>query len=103
MNGRVADDEDEQASGGLNHLVPRNDGGGQWTRKKVNVVVDSGAAENVMSMFTETSTEETERSKNGEKDSKDQEESTSRITGSNSCPSELVVDLYARTHGRSQT
>ena len=62
-----AEDEDEQASGGLNHLVSRNAGGAQWTWKKVNVVVDSGAAENVMprSMFPEISTEETERSKNG--------------------------------------
>ena len=35
------DDEGEQASGGLNHLVPRNAGGAQWTWKKVTVVVDS--------------------------------------------------------------
>ena len=60
------DDEEEQASGGLNHLVSRNAGGAQWTLKK-DTVVDSAAAENVMprSTFTETSTEETERSKNG--------------------------------------
>ena len=59
------DAEDEQVSGGL--LVRRNAGGAQWTWKKITVVVDSGAAENVMprSMFTEISTEETERSKNG--------------------------------------
>ena len=53
-------------SGGLNHLVPRNAGGAQWTRKKDIVVVDSRAAENVMprSMFTDMDTDETERSKN---------------------------------------
>ena len=63
----AADAEDEQVSGGLNHLVQRNVGGAQWTWKKITVVVDSGAAENVMpwSMFLEISTEETERSKNG--------------------------------------
>ena len=38
-----------------------------------------------------------------EKDTKDQEESTLRITGSRSCPSELLMDLYARARGRSQT
>ena len=60
-------DEDEQVSGGLNHLVPRSAAGAQWTWNKVTVVVDLGAAENVMprSMFTGISTEETERSKNG--------------------------------------
>ena len=60
-------DEDEQASWGLDHLVLRNAGGAQWTWKKVTVVVDSGAAENVMprSMFPEIPTEETERSKDG--------------------------------------
>ena len=59
------DDEGEQASGGLNHLVPRNAGGGQWTWKNVTVVVDSGAAENVMprSMFPEMGIRQTERSK----------------------------------------
>ena len=47
------DDEDEQASGGLNHLAPRNTGEAPWTWKKVTVKVDSGAAENAMprSMF----------------------------------------------------
>ena len=39
------DDEEGQASGGLNHLVQRNVGVAQWTWKKVIVVVDSGAAE----------------------------------------------------------
>ena len=49
------DDEGEQASGGLNHLASRNAEGAQWTWKKVTVVVDWGAAENVMprSMFSE--------------------------------------------------
>ena len=61
------DDGDEQASGSLlNHLVQRN-AGAQQTWKKVTVVVDYGAAENVMpkGMFPEISMEETERSKNG--------------------------------------
>ena len=58
---------DEEASGGLNHLVSPSAGGAQWTWKNVTVVVDSGAAENVMprSMFLEITAEETERSKNG--------------------------------------
>ena len=66
----------------MNYLVP-------W--KNVTVVVDSGAAENVMpkSMFPEIYTEETETSKNG-KGSKDQERSTSRTMDSRSCPSELL-------------
>ena len=47
------DDEDEQASRRLNHLVSRSATGTQWTWKKVTVVVDSGAVESVMprSMF----------------------------------------------------
>ena len=50
------------------HLVRRNAGGALWTWQKVTAVVDSGAAENLMpkSMFPEISTEETERSKNGQ-------------------------------------
>ena len=97
------DDEEEQARGGLNHLVSRNAAGAQWTWKKVTVEIDSGAAENAMlrSMFFEILTEE-----NGEvqeKDSKYQEKSTSRITGSKSCPSELLRDLYARARGMMQT
>ena len=61
------DDEDEQASRGLNHLVPRNARGAQWTWKKVTVVVDSGAAENGMTrnMFPEVGVRQSERSKNG--------------------------------------
>ena len=61
------DDEDEQASGGLNRLASRNAGGAQRTWKKATVVVDSGAAENVMPriMCPEIPTEDTERSKNG--------------------------------------
>ena len=39
------DDEEEQASEGLNHLVQRNAGGSQYSWKKVTVVVDSRAAE----------------------------------------------------------
>ena len=47
------EDEDEQVSRDLNHLVSRSAAGTQWTWEKVTVVVDSGAAENVMprSMF----------------------------------------------------
>ena len=50
-----------------NHLVQRNARGAHWTWKTVTIVVDSGAAENVMpkSIFTEISREDTERSKNG--------------------------------------
>ena len=62
------DDEGEQASGGLNHLVSRSAAGTRWTWKKVTVVVDSGAAENVMprSMFPpEIEIRQTERSMNG--------------------------------------
>ena len=61
------DDKEEQASGGLNHLVARNAAGAQWTWEKVTVAVDWGAAENVMprSLFPEISTEKAERSKNG--------------------------------------
>ena len=33
---------------GLNHLVQRNAGGAQWTWKSVTVLVDQGAAKNVM-------------------------------------------------------
>ena len=94
----------EQVSGGLNHVVPQNAGGAQLTWKKVTVVVDSGAAENVMPrrMFPEISTEETERSKM-KKGSKDQEERTSRTMGSKSCPSELLKDSFARARGRLLT
>ena len=57
---------DQHSTTLLNHLLSRNAGGDQWTWKKVTVVVDSGAAENVMPrrMFHEMPTEETERSKN---------------------------------------
>ena len=43
-----AEDEGEQASGGLNHVVQRTAGEAQWTWKKGTVVIDSGAAKNVM-------------------------------------------------------
>ena len=53
----------------LNHLVSRSAAGTQWTWKKVNVVVDLGAAENAMprSMFPEIGIRQTERSKNGKR------------------------------------
>ena len=38
------DDDGEQVSEGLNHLVPRNGGGAAWTWKKATVVVDSGGS-----------------------------------------------------------
>ena len=65
QNHQVA--EKEPVSRSLNQLVQRNAGGAQRTWEKATVVVDSRAAENVMprSMFSEISTEETERSKNG--------------------------------------
>ena len=55
-------DEEEQALGGLNHLVNWNAGLVQCTWKKVTIVLASGAAKNVMSksMFLEVSTVETE-------------------------------------------
>ena len=61
------EDEDEQVSGGLNHLASRSAAGTQWTWKKVTMVVDSGAAENVMSRstFPEIGIRQTERSKHG--------------------------------------
>ena len=87
----VEHDGEEQTFGELHHLVQRNAGGAQWTWEKVTVAVDSGAAENVIpkSMFTEISTEEAERSKNG-KGFKGQDESISRSMDSRSCPSELI-------------
>ena len=93
-----------QHSTTLNQVVQRNAGGAQETWKNVTVVVDSGAAEKVLprSMFPEMSTEETERSDNGE-GFKGQDESTSSIMGSRSCPSELLKDLYVRARGRLQT
>ena len=47
--------------------LERNAGGAQWVWKKVTVVVDSGAAENVMprSMFSWKGIRQTERSKHG--------------------------------------
>ena len=92
------DDEDEQVSGGLNHLVPRNAGGTQWTWKKVTVVVDSGAAEQVMprSMLPEPPTKKQSGSRM-EKGSKDQDRS------SKSCPSELMKASYEKARGRLQT
>ena len=59
------EDEDELVSRGLNPLVSRNAAGTKCTWKKVTVVVDSGAAENVKprSMFPEMEIRQTERSK----------------------------------------
>ena len=76
------DDEDEQALEDLSGCG-----------RKVTVVVDSRAAENVMprSMFPEIFTEE-KRGARVEKGSKDPEDSTSRITGSKS--------LFLRTSER---
>ena len=98
------EDEDKQVSRGLNHLVPRSAAGTRWTWKKVTVVVDSGAAENVMprSMFPEMGIRQTEMSKNG-KGFKDQEERTSIIMRSKSCPSERLTTSYARVFGRPPT
>ena len=48
-------------------MVSPNAGGAQWTWKKVTMVIDSGAVENVMprSMFPQIGIRQTERSKNG--------------------------------------
>ena len=61
------DDEGEHSFGGLNHLLSRHAGGAKWTWKKVTVVVDSRAAENVMlrGIFPEIGLRQTERSKDG--------------------------------------
>ena len=55
-------EDDERVSGGLNHLLPRHAGGPQWTWQKVTVVVNSGAAEDVMprSVFPEIGIRQTE-------------------------------------------
>ena len=98
------DDEDEHVPGGLKHLVPRNAQGAQWTWKKVTVVVDLEAAEHVMPrrMFTEMSTKK-QSCPRMDKGSKDQDGSTSRNMGSESSPSELLKDSYAKARGRLQT
>ena len=76
-------------------LVSRIAGGAQWTWKKVTVVVDSGAAENVMprSMFPEIGIRQTNRSKNG----KAHQELRAVMTVRNS------EGLSTRAHGRSRT
>ena len=52
----------------LNHLIQRDARGRRWMWKKVTVVVDSGAAENVMvrCTFSEISMKEIERCKSGD-------------------------------------
>ena len=61
------EDEDEQVAKGLKDLLSRNAGGTQWTWKKVTVVVDWGAAENVLlrSMSSRDRHQAKERSQNG--------------------------------------
>ena len=84
-------------------MVQRSAGGGKWTWKKVTVVVDSGAAENVMpkSMFPAISTEDTETTKNG-KGFKRTEGEHIKNMDSRSCPSELLRSLYARARDKLQ-
>ena len=67
MAGPEGTESPDGGSGGLNHLVPRNAGGAQWTWNKVTVAVDSGAAENVMprTMLPKYPPKKTERSKDG--------------------------------------
>ena len=71
------------------------DGESEWTQ--VKVVVDAGAAEHVTprSMFTEISTKK-QSCPRVEKGSTDQEESTSKIIGSKSSPSDLPKDSFVR-------
>ena len=78
-------------------MVSRSAAGTQWTWKKVTVVVDSGAAENVMpwSMFPYIGIRQTERSKNG-KGSRDIKNCGHRTL-------EALRDSYARARGRLQT
>ena len=79
-------------------------GGAQWTWKKVTVVVDSGAAENVMprSMFPEIGIRQTERSKSGNSFKLPGGENT-KIYGQQVMSVRTPEDLCARAHGRSRT
>ena len=98
------DDEGQQASEGLNHLVSPNAWRAQWTWKKVTVVVDSGAAENVMprSMFPEIGIRQTERSKNG-KGFKGPGGENIKNYGQQVMSVRTPEGLCARAHGRSRT
>ena len=84
------DDEDEQASGGLNKLVSRSAGCAQWTWEKVTDALGGGrerdAEEHVPGKFPPKK----QRGPTMEKDSNDQEESTSIIMSSKSYPSRLL-------------
>ena len=94
------DDEDEQASGGLNQLVSRNAAGAQWTWKKVTVVGDSEAAANVMPRST--ATEEPERSKDGQ-GFKGSREEYIKSYGQQIMTVRTFEVFYARARGRSKT
>ena len=96
------DDEDEQASRGLNHLVPRNAAGTPWTWKKVIVVVDSREAEIVMlrSMQHEIGIRQTERSKSGKRFKGPGGENI-KNHGGRSCTSGPLRDSCARAHGHA--
>ena len=89
-------DKDEQASRGLNHLVPRNAGGAQWTWKKVIVVLDSGAAENVMPRSSSRDRNQTNREVQERKRTREREHQELRAA-------RPARDLCARAHGRSRT
>ena len=86
------DDEEEQASGGLNHLAQRNTRGAHWTWER-----DCRRAR---------SPKQPQRRKRRDprmgRGSKDQDDSTSRTTDSRSCLSELLKCLYARARGKLQ-
>ena len=61
------DDQDEQASGGLNHMVSRNAGKAHWTFKKSHRCcwLGGGRQRDAEEHVPRKTTEETERSKNG--------------------------------------
>ena len=67
------------------------------------VVVDSGAAENVMPRsIIPTHPQRKRKDPAMGRGSNDQQESTSRTMDSRSCPSELLRRLYARARSRVQ-
>ena len=84
---------DDQVSGGLNHLVPRNGGGAQWTWKKVTIAVDGSGGERGAEDNISRNIRRGNKGFQEWTNSLGQEESTSRIMGSKSCPSELLRTL----------
>ena len=89
------EDEDEQVSRGLNHLVSRSAAGTQW--KKVAVVV------RLRSSRESDADEHVSRDRDqANREVRDQGERTSRITGSKSCPSLLRICAQEHMAGRGR-